>query len=221
MNDEHGLMRTAKSCGPGAPMLALSSAESHRGATVATKPGHRGELEVSRKPLRREGRIASAEPVCSCAFSYVHFAHETAGAACTRSSLRPLLINGGERDARLGRNTPRECGRISSSRSVGKAKRATVTSGALTGAGAWASSPTLLAMKRMTAGKSEIEPQAFGTTSHCEERQRSVRSQTIVSTAVRARRPSIGYAGSLNPGVDGWPGATRRSISASSSAVKR
>ncbi len=38
-------------------------------ATVTKKPDHRGELEVSRKPLRREGRTASAEPVCSCAFS--------------------------------------------------------------------------------------------------------------------------------------------------------
>ena len=43
------------------------------------------------KPLRREGRIASAEPVCSCAFSFVHLAHETAGAARTRLSLRPLF----------------------------------------------------------------------------------------------------------------------------------
>src|SRR3977135_486362 len=42
--------------------------------TVARKPGHRGEHGVSRKPLRREGRIASAEPVCSCAFfcAFVH-----------------------------------------------------------------------------------------------------------------------------------------------------
>ena len=37
--------------------------------TVAKKPGHRGEYEISRKPLRRESRDASAEPVCSCAFS--------------------------------------------------------------------------------------------------------------------------------------------------------
>jgi hypothetical protein len=43
------------------------------------------------KPLRREGRIASAEPVCSCAHSFVHLAHETAGAARTRLSLRPLF----------------------------------------------------------------------------------------------------------------------------------
>jgi hypothetical protein len=45
-------------------------------------------------PLRREGRIASAEPVCSCASIFVHVAHETAGAARTRLSLRPLLLRG-------------------------------------------------------------------------------------------------------------------------------
>ena len=67
---------------------------SFREVTVAKKPGHRGEYEVSRKPLRRESRDASAEPVCSCAFSYVHFAHETAGAARTRLSLRPLRLRG-------------------------------------------------------------------------------------------------------------------------------
>jgi hypothetical protein len=36
--------------------------------TVARKPGHRGERGISRNPPRRECRIASAEPVCSCAF---------------------------------------------------------------------------------------------------------------------------------------------------------
>jgi hypothetical protein len=41
--------------------------------------------------LRREGRTASAEPVCSCALFYLPFARETAGAARTRSSPRPLL----------------------------------------------------------------------------------------------------------------------------------
>src|SRR6478672_13591181 len=45
-------------------------------------------------PLRREGRIASAEPVCSCALSFVHFAHETAGAARTRHSLLPSFSGG-------------------------------------------------------------------------------------------------------------------------------
>jgi hypothetical protein len=51
--------------------------------------------------------MLSAEPVCSCAFFFVHFAHETAGAARTRSSLRPLLggriVNSSGANARRGR----------------------------------------------------------------------------------------------------------------------
>jgi hypothetical protein len=87
--------------------------KSFSGMTVARKPGHRGEHEISRKPPRREGRIASAEPVCSCAFSYVHFAHETAGAARTRLSLRPLFPRRVESYARPGRITPRDRGTVS------------------------------------------------------------------------------------------------------------
>jgi hypothetical protein len=48
------------------------------------------------KPLRGESRIASAGPVCSCALCSVHYAHETAGAARTRLSLRPLFSEEGE-----------------------------------------------------------------------------------------------------------------------------
>jgi len=58
------------------------------------KAVRREEHVISRKPSRREGRIASAEPVCSCAYSTIS-AHGTAGAARTRSSLRPLLIERG------------------------------------------------------------------------------------------------------------------------------
>ena len=46
------LMRTAKSCGSDAPMLA-SSLANFRGTTVSNKPGHRGEREVSRKTIAR------------------------------------------------------------------------------------------------------------------------------------------------------------------------
>jgi hypothetical protein len=67
------------------------------------------EREVSRKPLRREGRIASAEPVCSCASFFVHLAHETAGAARTRSSLRPPFSRRAERLPKTSRKT---CGEI-------------------------------------------------------------------------------------------------------------
>jgi hypothetical protein len=96
--DESVVLRTAKPCGPDTPTLVSSSREaSFLGMTVARKPGHRGERGISRKPPRREGRIASAEPVCSCAFYPIKIAHGTAGAARTRSSLRPLVIEGGNR----------------------------------------------------------------------------------------------------------------------------
>jgi hypothetical protein len=50
--DERRVRRTAKSCGPDAPTLASSSREaSFLGATVARKPGHRGEREISRKTI--------------------------------------------------------------------------------------------------------------------------------------------------------------------------
>src|SRR5260221_12334727 len=65
-----------------------------RMATVARKPVHRGEREVSRKTIAQGRPDASAEPVCSCACSCAHIAHETAGAARTRSSLRPLFFAG-------------------------------------------------------------------------------------------------------------------------------
>src|SRR6267142_536717 len=44
------LMRTAKSCGSDAPMLASSLREGAQ-ATVSNKPGHREEREVSRKTI--------------------------------------------------------------------------------------------------------------------------------------------------------------------------
>ena len=62
------------------------------------------------KPLRREGRSVSAEPVCSCASFFYQFAHETAGAARTRSSLRPLFSKRANVPANLGRTAPREGG---------------------------------------------------------------------------------------------------------------
>jgi hypothetical protein len=63
--------------------------------------------------LRREGRDDSASPVCSCAhFLCASIAHETAGAARTRSSLRPLGF-GGKRNCKTSDKTmSRECGCI-------------------------------------------------------------------------------------------------------------
>jgi hypothetical protein len=113
--DERRTTRTAKSRGPGAPTLASSPRGSKRfpGATVARKPGHRGEREVSRKPPRREGRIASAEPVCSCAFSCCHLRTRPRVQRAPGLPCALLLFRGREIDAKLGRIAPRECEDVS------------------------------------------------------------------------------------------------------------
>ncbi len=59
-------------------------------------------------PLRREGRMLSAGPVCSCALSLCTLQHETAGAARTRSSLRPLFRGLRKFPAKLGHHRTRE-----------------------------------------------------------------------------------------------------------------
>jgi len=109
--DERHDLRTAKSCGPGAPMQAPSRPRclEHRADDGGNKLVHRGEYEVSRKPLRREGRCDSALPVVTpvCAFRAI-FAHGAAGAAGTRSSLRPLIFRRVKADAKLGRKSRRE-----------------------------------------------------------------------------------------------------------------
>src|SRR5882757_5128065 len=60
-------------------------------ATVTRRIRRRGERDISRKAIAQGMPDASAEPVCSCAHFFVHFAHETAGAARTRRSLLPLF----------------------------------------------------------------------------------------------------------------------------------
>ena len=96
--------RTAKSCGPDAPTLASSFAEASagptgpnsppiRGATVAKKPGRRGEHEISRKTIARGKPDETGEPVVPTHVLST-FAHGAAGASDTRLSLRPLSSEG-------------------------------------------------------------------------------------------------------------------------------
>jgi hypothetical protein len=59
------------------------------------KPAHRGEHEVSRKAIAQGMSECFRSPVCSCAPNAQFLAHETAGAACTRHSLRPLASEDG------------------------------------------------------------------------------------------------------------------------------
>jgi hypothetical protein len=66
--------------------------------TVTKKPDRRGELEAAVKTIAQgksdwrslssgaRSRDPLAGPVCSCAFCFVQFAHETAGAARIRLS---------------------------------------------------------------------------------------------------------------------------------------
>src|ERR1700754_2839151 len=58
------------------------------------KPAHRGEHEVSRKAIAQGMSECFRSPVCSYAPNAQFLAHETAGAARTRHSLRPLLKRG-------------------------------------------------------------------------------------------------------------------------------
>src|SRR5205809_6820221 len=56
---------------------------------------HRGERAISRKAIAQGRPECSRCPVCSCAVLFAQIARETAGAASTRSSLRPLTKRAG------------------------------------------------------------------------------------------------------------------------------
>ena len=91
-------------------MLALSFAESFREATVATKPGHRGEHEGNRKT------IAQGKPGCfrfTCGPTPVLSLHGTHGCNRHPAFPAPSSVKVGEVDANLGRTEPREQGRMS------------------------------------------------------------------------------------------------------------
>src|ERR1700688_2990555 len=64
--------RTAKSCGPDASAVGVKSVEATPPMTVSTKPDHRGEREISRKPLRGECRVNPVRPANACALCYYH-----------------------------------------------------------------------------------------------------------------------------------------------------
>jgi hypothetical protein len=72
----------------------------------------RGEHVISRKAIAQGRPGVLRCPVCSCASCFVPTAHGTAGAARTRSSLRPLFGGQGYLQ-NFGRIAPRECETIS------------------------------------------------------------------------------------------------------------
>src|SRR5882757_9766401 len=98
-----------KSCGSGAAVLALSPGEAKLLAGDGGKRAVlRGEHVISRKAIAQGRPEYSNCPVCSCALLFAQIARETAGAASTRSSLRPLSSGGTNEDANFGRNAPRD-----------------------------------------------------------------------------------------------------------------
>jgi hypothetical protein len=147
---------------------------SFREVTVAKEPGHRGEHEVSRKPLRRESRRVSGSPVVPppcfpCT--------GPTGAIGTRLSLRPLL-DGRVKMLRKPRHfVPRECGRtpsrclkIGSENLLGvvPANAGPITTGSgfaerVYHRGLWKNHAVWVPAFRLAFA---------GTTYHCEERQR-------------------------------------------------
>src|SRR5258706_1887167 len=72
-------------------MLASSLREEAQ-ATVSNKPGHRGEREVSRKPIARGMPGDFRCDRGDYARVLFYFAREAAGASSARHSLRPLIF---------------------------------------------------------------------------------------------------------------------------------
>jgi len=106
--------RTAKACGPDVATLASMhlGAFDFPGRNGGKTAVLRGELAISRKATAQGMSDVLRCPVCSCAPFLVQTAHEIAGAARIRHSLRPLDERARKFLAKLGRNASRECGYI-------------------------------------------------------------------------------------------------------------
>jgi len=115
--------RTAKSCGPGAPMQALSPSEavSFAKATVANAGSPR-RARISRKPLRREGRLLPPVPVV-IARSRKFLLRGGPGCSGHPAFPAPSILKRATDDAKLGRNAPRERERASCPRHCEERKR--------------------------------------------------------------------------------------------------
>src|SRR5258708_27011481 len=88
------LKRTAKSCGPDAPTLASSLAELSARRRWQESPVTGESTKETVKTIAQGRPGESGGPVATTLVCYQHFAHEAAGAAGTRLSLRPLFFEG-------------------------------------------------------------------------------------------------------------------------------
>ncbi len=97
-----GRLRTAKSRGPDARNAGVKSAELSAGDGVKKLRFTRESAIYAVEPLRGEGRSVSAEPVCSCAFSFD--AHCTRDRGCGAHPVFPApSLEGRERPLFEGR----------------------------------------------------------------------------------------------------------------------
>jgi hypothetical protein len=74
--------RTAKSCGPDAPLLAFKSRRSVRAMMVTTKPGRQGEHEGNRKTIVQGMPVETGEPVALPGHFLPPRVHRTPGIPC-------------------------------------------------------------------------------------------------------------------------------------------
>ena len=88
--------RTAKSCGPGAAMLASSSWNYFAG-DGGKKPAHRGEHEVSRKAIAQGMSDCLRCPVCSCAPFFALLGTRDRGCSAHPAFPAPSVWRGRER----------------------------------------------------------------------------------------------------------------------------
>ena len=102
-------LRTAKSCGPDAPTLASSLAETIREATVAKSPVTGESTKEAVKTIARGMPGNPGEPVVTNSSCFLHFAREAAGALGTRQSLRPLFSRGKGSATTRALSARREC----------------------------------------------------------------------------------------------------------------
>jgi hypothetical protein len=89
--DESAYLRTAKPCGPDASMVDVKLVKEISPATVTTKPGHRGEPEVSRKPSRAG---MPGDPGATVVTNACAFYHCARGRGCNRHPAFPAPFLG-------------------------------------------------------------------------------------------------------------------------------
>jgi hypothetical protein len=105
-------MRMAKSRGPDASGLVSSSRKFFPRTTVTSKSRSPGRARISLQPSRRESRMPPLHLYARVPPTSTFFAHETAGAARTRLSLRPLTERAKEKSRQTSGAWRREIAKV-------------------------------------------------------------------------------------------------------------